>query len=230
MKLIVETPDIQEYLRYTDILDYDHPMIRQLGQNVAQIGQNVAQTGQNVASNGQREIQVARAIYAYVRDEIAHSGDINASDVTCAASEVVIAGHGICCSKSHLLAALLRACGIPAGVCYQKLRTDEDDPESALILHCLNALYLHSLDKWIRVDARGNKANGNNSRVNAQFSVDTEQLAWPVRRELGEGEDPTVYANPWPEVVEALRTSKTRTELYFMLQTLWMPEINARFQ
>jgi transglutaminase-like putative cysteine protease len=216
MKLILETFDIQAYLRCTDILDYDHPTLQQLKHDLAQAGQDGLET--------------ARTLYEYVRDNIAHSTDIDASTVTCTASDVLAAGHGICCSKSHLLAALLRANEIPAGICYQKLRTDEDDPESDLILHCLNAIYLHSLDKWIRVDARGNKANGSNSRVDAQFSTGNEQLAWPVRRELGEGEDLVIYANPWPEVVYALQTSRTRTELYTVLQTLWTPEITARFQ
>jgi len=216
MKLIVEMSDIQAYLKCTDIFDFNHPMLRQLKHDVAQAGQD--------------EIETARMIYEYVRDEIAHSADIAVSTVTCTASDVLAAGHGICCSKSHLLAALLRANGIPAGMCYQKLRTDEHDPESDLILHCLNAIYLHSLDRWIRVDARGNKANGSNSRVDAQFSTDNEQLAWPVRREFGEGEDPVIYANPWPAVVQVLQTCHTRTELYIALQTLWTPGIIACFQ
>jgi transglutaminase-like putative cysteine protease len=211
MKLILETSDIQAYLKCTDILNFDHPMLQQLKHDVAQAGQD--------------EIETARMLYEYVRDEIAHSADIDASAITCTASDVLAAGHGICCSKSHLLAALLRASGIPAGICYQKLRTDEADPESDLILHCLNAIYLHSLDRWIRVDARGNKVG-----VDAQFSINREQLAWPVRREFGEGEAPVIYANPWPEVVHVLQTSRTRTELYTALQTLWTPEITARFQ
>jgi transglutaminase-like putative cysteine protease len=211
MKLILETSDVQAYLKRTDILDYDHPRLQQLKQDVTQAGRD--------------EIETARTLYEYVRDNIAHSADIDASTVTYTASDVLAARHGICCSKSHLLAALLRASGVPAGICYQKLRTDEADHESDLILHCLNAIYLHCLDRWIRMDARGNKAG-----VDAQFSTDNEQLAWPVRREFEEGEDPIIYANPWPEVVRALQTSRTRTELYTALQTLWMPEITARFQ
>ena len=37
------------------------------------------------------------------------------------------------------------------------------------------------LDRWIRLDARGNKEN-----VHAEFSLDEEMLAFPVRSELGE--------------------------------------------
>lgn len=44
----------------------------------------------------------------YVRDKVSHSADINEDILTCAASEVLKAGHGICFAKAHLLAALLR--------------------------------------------------------------------------------------------------------------------------
>lgn len=40
------------------------------------------------------------------------------------------------------------------------------------------------LDRWIRLDARGNKEN-----VHAEFSLDEEMLAFPVRSELGEVDD-----------------------------------------
>jgi len=37
-------------------------------------------------------------------------------------------------------------------------------------------VYLAEFNKWIRLDARGNKEG-----VNAQFSIDQEQLAYLVR-------------------------------------------------
>ena len=40
---------------------------------------------------------------------------------------------------------------------------------------------IEELDKWIRLDARGNKES-----VHAQFSIDEERLAFPVREEIGE--------------------------------------------
>lgn len=42
-------------------------------------------------------------------------------------------------------------------------------------------MYIGELEKWIRVDARGNKEN-----VLAEFCLNEEQLAFPVRKELGE--------------------------------------------
>lgn len=70
---------------------------------------------------------------------------------------------------------------VPAGICYQKLtRADEDDSEG-YIIHALNTVYIDSIGRWIRLDARGNKEN-----VHAKFSIDEEVLAFNVREELGE--------------------------------------------
>jgi len=37
------------------------------------------------------------------------------------------------------------------------------------------------MNKWVRLDARGNKTG-----VDAQFSIDEEKLAFPINEELGE--------------------------------------------
>lgn len=50
--------------------------------------------------------------------------------------------------------------------------------------------------------------------VNAQFSIETEQLAFPVRSEMGEEDGFAVYSNPDTEVWEKLRNSRTRTKLW----------------
>ena len=97
------------------------------------------------------------------------------------ASDVIRNETGICWTKSCLLAALLRANDIPSGISYQLLtRADEDDSEG-YIIHALNTVYIEELDKWIRLDARGNKEN-----VQAQFSMNEEKLAFSVREEFGE--------------------------------------------
>ena len=51
--------------------------------------------------------------------------------------------------------ALLRANGIPAGFCYQRLSIDDVGPPYTL--HGFNAVYLNE-HGWYRVDARGCKA------------------------------------------------------------------------
>ena len=105
--------------------------------------------------------------YLFVRDEIPHTWDVKKTIVSKTASEVLRNKTGICWTKSCLLAALLRANGIPAGISYQKLtRADEDDSEG-YIIHALNTVYIKELNRWIRLDARGNK-----EKVHAEFSVD----------------------------------------------------------
>lgn len=195
MQLQIERLNLQDYLACTVVIDYDHPLVRQKSLELSEDIQN--------------EIAKVRAIYEYVRDALAHSGDIQATEVSCRASDVLKIGHGICCAKSHALAALLRAVAIPAGFSYQFLRSEDDDPDSELIVHGLNAIYLSSLERWIRVDARGNKPG-----VTAEFSIEDECLAWPVRPEFEEWDDPVVYAQPWTEVVNLLQACHTRAELW----------------
>ena len=124
------------------------------------------------------EVSLIKVIYEFVRDEIKHSWDVQDKRVTKSATEVLEQGVGICWAKANLLAALLRACGIPAGICYQRL-TLGDVPETGFCIHALNAVYIKSLNRWIRLDARGNKTG-----VDAQFDLEQERLAFPVRKDL----------------------------------------------
>lgn len=115
--------------------------------------------------------------------------------------------EGICYAKSMLLAALLRKEGIPTGFCYQRL-TLGDTPETGYCIHALNAVFISSLDKWIRLDARGN-TNG----VNAQFSTDIEQLAFPVRIEYDEVDYETIFASPIKITTETLENNNDAIEM-----------------
>lgn len=111
---------------------------------------------------------------------------------------------GLCYAKAHLLAALLRAEDIPTGLCYQRLF---DGATGAHALHGLVAVYLDGA--WHRQDPRGNKPG-----VDAQFSLDQEQLAWAVDPAEGEIDYPTAYAAPAPEVVNSLRGTEDVLSLY----------------
>jgi transglutaminase-like putative cysteine protease len=157
------------------------------------------------------EIDKARCLYEWVRDAIPHTNDAGLDIVTCTASEVLHHGTGTCFSKSHLLAALLRANGIPAGFCYQVLRLDPP-VDNELVLHGLNGVYLSSLGKWIRVDARGNTRG-----VNAQFSVEKEQLAFAMEPAAGEFIYDTIFAAPVSNVVDRLNRFTSRRELWLDL-------------
>ena len=120
--------------------------------------------------------------------------------MTCSASDVLKQGTGYCYAKSHLLAALLRANGTPAGICYQRLTIRDDKPPFSL--HGLNAVWLEGIG-WYRIDARGNKAS-----VDAQFCPPVQQLAFQIITE-GEADLATIYAGPLPEVVNLLTGSST---------------------
>jgi len=193
------TDNITAYLKQDDVIDFGNETITQLADSLYE--------------NADSEIEYVKAAYEFVRDKVSHSADINEDIITCSASEVLKAKHGICFAKSHLLAALLRCKGIPTGFCYQKLILD-DETAPILIYHGLNGVYIKEYSKWIRLDARGNKDS-----VNAQFSTNEEQLAFPVRSEKGEEDGLIIYPDPDIKILEKLRNNKTRTELWDDLPT-----------
>ena len=199
MKTIPFTDDLSAYLKEDEIIDFGNEAIVELADSLSQ--------------NVKNEIEYIKAAYDFVGAKIFHSADINEDIITCSASEVLEAGHGICFAKSHLLAALLRCKGIPAGFCYQKLILD-DETAPVLIYHGLNGVYIKEYSKWIRLDARGNKEG-----VNAQFAIETEQLAFPVRSEKGEEDGFVIYPDPDTKILEKLKNNKTRTELWDDLPT-----------
>ena len=194
MPVILFADNIEEYLQEDDVVDYGNKKVKQLADALYQETRD--------------EAEYIEKAYEYVRDHIAHSADANENAITCSASEVLEAGHGICFAKSHLLAALLRYKSIPAGFCYQKLILD-DETAPVLIYHGSNGVYVKEYKKWIRLDARGNKEG-----VNAQFSLEKEQLAFPVRPEKGEEDGLVIYPDPDVKVLEKFRIHKTRTELW----------------
>lgn len=191
--MYTESENIQDYLKMNEIIDYDHKLI--------------VEKCHELEKGTEDEIILIKKIYEFVRDDIYHSGDIGEQKVTCKASEVLEFGHGICCAKSHLLAAMLRFFGVPTGFCYQKLRSSQD--VNMKVLHGLNAVYLKDFNKWIRLDARGNKPG-----VYAQFCIDEEKIAWPVNKEVGEEDNPIIFKEPNHIVVEILRKCNNRKELW----------------
>ncbi len=142
---------------------------------------------------------IAKNCFEFVRDQIKHSADYQLNPVTCKASDVLRHGTGYCYAKSHLLAALLRANGIPAGLCYQRLTITDQPP---FCLHGLNAVHLADYG-WYRIDARGNTES-----VAAEFNPPNEQLAFPLVT-YGEVDLPEIWAEPLPIVIEILTKHKT---------------------
>lgn len=134
------------------------------------------------------DLEKVKTAYEFVRDEIPHSFNCNATVITAKASDVLYHKTGICHAKANLLAALLRSQGIPTGFCYQHI-TLADDDSLGYCVHAYNAVFLN--DKWIKLDARGNKPG-----INAQFSVDQPILAFKNRAEYDEYFWKGIYACP----------------------------------
>lgn len=178
--------DIKIYLAADHVVDWQHESV-------------LAQARRLAAGQG-NPLAVIGACFRFVRDAVMHSVDFQRGPVTCTASDVLHHRVGYCYAKSHLLAALLRANGIPTALCYQRLRFD--GPESPFCLHGLNAVWLNG-QGWVRLDARGNKPG-----VNAQFAPPGEHLAFALEYP-GECDVPGFHPRPLVVVVEALRRAPT---------------------
>lgn len=180
------------YLAPGKYIDFDHPLV----------------AAQAAALAGGSELDVARRCFEFVRDEIRHSWDYRLNPVTCRASDVLRHATGYCYAKSHLLAALLRANGIAAGLCYQRISLGDAGPPYCL--HGLNAVFLKD-HGWYRVDARGNKPG-----IAAEFCPPREALAFPVRG-AEERDLPEIWAEPLALVTTVLESSADVAEAYARL-------------
>ncbi|SEM16971.1 transglutaminase-like domain-containing protein [Rhodococcus maanshanensis] len=185
---VLEIAPPENYLAGNEFIDVDDQSVRALALTLRQ------------GAGG--DVPFAKAAFEWVRDEVGHSYDVQDPRVTLTASEVLAQRVGLCYAKSHLLAALLRSEGVPTGLCYQRLAHGDGH-----VLHGLVAIYLNGA--WRRQDPRGNKEG-----VDAQFSLDSEQLAWHVVPALGEVDYPQIFAAPAPCVVETLRGATDVLSLY----------------
>lgn len=188
LQLIPETNDLNKYLNSSDFIDYEDI--------------DIQKTAVILSKDIKGEIKVIKTVYEFVRDDISHSMDIDSKFITVKASDVLKYKQGLCFAKSHLLAAILRFLKIPTGFCYQKLEFEE-----GFGLHGLNAVFIRVLDKWIRLDSRGNKRG-----IDAQFSLNKEILAYTPRPENGEIDYPIIYPLPNRRVLEILKESENLTK------------------
>ncbi|WP_347986391.1 transglutaminase family protein [Methylomonas sp. AM2-LC] len=181
---------MDDYLESSEYIDWKHPLVVNKAKELAE---------------SVNDEDIVKQCFEFVRDSIKHSWDYKLNPVTCKASDVLQYGTGYCYAKSHLLAALLRANHIPAGLCYQRLTIESDGPPYCL--HGLNAVYLQQYG-WYRVDARGNKAG-----VTAEFCPPQEKLAFPIV-DSAEKDIPGIWATPLPQVVKALTENKSVELVY----------------
>ena len=179
-----------DYLGRSEAIDWDHPAVMERARALAARRDDV--------------VAIAKACFEWVRDEVMHSRDFERNPVTWRASDVLLHRTGYCYAKSHLLAALLRANGIAAGFCYQRLSVGDSGPPYCL--HGFNAIELPGVG-WYRVDARGNRAG-----IDAQFTPPVERLAFALQS-AEEAEFANVFAEPLGCVVDSLRRCGTWEEV-----------------
>ncbi len=194
MKVIPYSNDIKKYLVEDEIIDYSNCAIIKLADELYKMAAD--------------DLEYIKIVYEYMRDKIPHSSEVDKDSLPYVASDVLTQKHGVCFAKSHLFAALLRCKSIPAGFCYQKVVLNEDDP-TVLAYHGLNGVYIESLDKWVRLDAG----------TGGQFSIQTEQLVFPIRSQKGEIDNFSVYPTPDKYIIDKLRMSKSRSLLMENLPT-----------
>jgi transglutaminase-like putative cysteine protease len=186
-ELQLSAQDPANYLTSDDIIDWRSDQVTRLAETIMPQDDS---------------LRFAVAAFEYVRDKIEHSVDSGDARVTITASEVAKEKTGLCFSKTHLLAALLRSKGIPSGLCYQRLVDDK----GGHVIHGLLAVHIDG--DWHRQDPRGNKPG-----INAQFSTSVEQLAWTTQHDLGEIDYPMVLVSPHPLVIEALKSSSNMLDI-----------------
>ena len=191
------------FLRPSEVIDSDHPSIVSLARELSVAGDKVA---------------VAKASFEWVRDQVMHSRDYEQDSVTWRASDVLRHRTGYCYAKSHLLGSLLRANGIPAGFCYQRLSVNDSGPPYSL--HGYVAMQLPRLG-WYRVDPRGNRKG-----IDARFDPPRERLAFPLQSP-DEVEFENVLVEPLVCVVDSLKSSGTWREALANLPDVSPEEFGA---
>lgn len=195
IKQVIEKSE--NFLKETDLIDYSNQQIQAL----------IA----DLKSRAKDEISLVKSAFEFVRDEINHAMDdkkylTNIPYIK--ASAVLENKVGFCFGKSVLLCAILRGAGIECGFSDQLLMFDEDVSDRKII-HTVNAVYLKSLKRWIRLDSRGNKP----ADVNAEFSVGEEKLAYPARQEFGEINNLGIYADISVAAKNLYKISKNNEEI-----------------
>ncbi len=195
IKRVVENYD--NFLGETDLINFSDPAIEAVIERLKS------------ATND--EVKLTELAYNFVRDEINHAMDNDSyanQTPYLKASEVLKNKVAFCFGKSVLLCAILRGLKIPCGFSDQLLMFDEAISDRKII-HTVNAVYLKSLQKWIRLDARGNHPE----EVAAEFSVTKEKLAYEARSEFGEIDNLGIYANITKAAINLHKISATNSEV-----------------
>lgn len=187
MKQTSVYPQPVDALGATDVIEADAPAVRELADRVAGDAEGA---------------EAAQLLFDWVRDEIAYdmAPEVDSRDAW-RATETLERGAGFCQQKAVLLAALLRARGIPAGVVLQDLLDHKIPPHyvefigsQRLEMHGLTCAFLDG--RWVRLDPtlprsfverkryRLVEFDGQNDAVLAETDLDGEPH-FEVLEELG---------------------------------------------
>jgi len=178
-----ERAGFDRYLEDTIVVDWQTPA--------------VLEKARALVAEADDELDRVRRLFCFVRDEIRHSLDTDTDAVPCSASQVLREGTGLCYAKSHLLAALLRSRGIPAGFAYQRVR--DEKAGGRLVLHGFVVAWLAGREAWVVLDARGDT-----DTIHTDVDVDRPSFAYVPDPEAGEATLPIIYARPPKRIVDLL--------------------------
>lgn len=193
-----KNPDFTLYLENSEIIDFKSDEVQKICKKFEEFSDD--------------EILLAEKAFYFVQNEFPHSSDCKKTELAISASDVIKNGHGICFAKSHLYAAILRNFGIPCGFCYQILCAKK---ENHFYPHSFNAVYFKNLNRWVKLDVRGNKPG-----QNAKFSLDKEMLAYNPDFRKNEITLPLIYTRPFKKAVECMKKCKDKPEFFKHLNDL----------
>ena len=172
------------YLEDTIVVDWQTP--------------SVLECAREFGRGAEHEQKRVEAAFLFVRDEIRQSLDGGPDELPCSASQVLKAQTGLSYAKSHLLAALLRAGGVPSGFGYERIVDSETSAGYAL--HGFVVCWFSSLERWVALDPRGNTAT-----LHTDFRVEgPPSLAHEPDPENGEVVSSVFFARPLKRVVDLL--------------------------
>ena len=172
------------YLEDTIVVDWQTP--------------SVLECAREFGRGAEHEQKRVEAAFLFVRDEIRQSLDGGTDELPCSASQVLKAQTGLSYAKSHLLAALLRAGGVPSGFGYERIVDSETSAGYAL--HGFVVCWFSSLERWVALDPRGNTAT-----LHTDFRLEgPPSLAHEPDPENGEAVSSVFFARPLKRVVDLL--------------------------
>jgi transglutaminase-like putative cysteine protease len=162
--------DIQECLLPTDVIDSDHPLVKE--------------TAEKVVRRAKAPVEIARRIFYFVRDDIKYNfAPLLRSREDWKASSTLERGDGFCQQKAVLFAALLRAAGVPSQVAFQHIkdykllgtRYEPYMPDGVLPFHGLTVVYLNGRWLWEDATLDSGLCNRRGYRL-VEFSAEGEAL------------------------------------------------------